>query len=129
MNLVRHDGYFGAERFFGREANEEGQHVILHPEETAEEIMKVEMNIETNISDVVPKALKLSMIDFILTGVIKHHRRLQGVSINPNHHSMLVHVSRLNKDQSVIYDMITKLIEKWKVQSKACLNKMNSSTC
>ena len=119
MNLIRPDGYFGAERFFGREANEEGQHVILHPEETAEEIMKVEMNIETNISDVVPKALKLSMIDFILTGVVKHHRRLQSVSINPNHHSMLVHVSRLNKDQSVIYEMITKLIEKWKVQSES----------
>ena len=119
MNLVRPDGYFGAERFFGVESNDEGKHVIIHPEETAEEIMKVELNIETNISDVVPNALKLSMMDFILTGVVKHHRRLQGVCINPNHHSMLVHVSRLNKDQSVIHDMTTKLIQKWKVQSES----------
>jgi len=50
MNLSKPDDYFGAERFFGTEGDDEGLHVILHPEDTAEEIRQVEMNIDTNSS-------------------------------------------------------------------------------
>ena len=78
MNLSKPDDYFGAERFFGTEGDDEGIHVILHPEDTAEEIMQVEMNVETNIQDVVPSGLQEAMLDFILTGAVKHHRRQQG---------------------------------------------------
>jgi hypothetical protein len=119
MNLVKPDDYFGAQRFFGAEGDEEGVHVILHPEETAEEIMEVELTVETNIEDTIPPALKEAMMDFILTGAVKHYRRQQGKSINPLHHSMLVHVSRLNKDQSVIHTMIDDLMTSWKVQAES----------
>jgi hypothetical protein len=70
MNLVKPDDYFGAQRFFGAEGDEEGVHVILHPEETAEEIMEVELTVETNIEDTIPPALKEAMMDFILTGAV-----------------------------------------------------------
>ncbi len=117
MNLSKPDDYFGAERFFGSEADEEGLHVILHPEDTAEDIMQVELNVETNIHDVVPSGLHEAMHDFILTGAVKHHRRQQGRSISPLHHSMLIHVSRLNEDQTVIHTMVSDLMDLWKVQS------------
>lgn len=119
MNLSKPDDYFGAERFFGTEGDGEGIHVILHPEDTAEEIMQVEMNVETNISDVVPSGLQEAMLDFILTGAVKHHRRQQGKSIHPLHHSMLVHVSRLNEDQTVIHTMVNDLMDLWKVQASS----------
>ena len=119
MNLSKPDDYFGAERFFGTEGDDEGIHVILHPEDTAEEIMQVEMNVETNIQDVVPSGLQEAMLDFILTGAVKHHRRQQGKSINPLHHSMLVHVSRLNEDQTVIHTMVNDLVDLWKVQASS----------
>lgn len=119
MNLSKPDDYFGAERFFGTEGDDEGIHVILHPEDTAEEIMQVEMNVETNIQDVVPSGLQEAMLDFILTGAVKHHRRQQGKSINPMHHSMLVHVSRLNEDQTVIHTMVNDLVDLWKVQASS----------
>ena len=119
MNLSKPDDYFGAERFFGTEGDDEGIHVILHPEDTAEEIMQVEMNVETNIQDVVPSGLQEAMLDFILTGAIKHHRRQQGKSIQPLHHSMLVHVSRLNEDQTVIHSMVKDLMDLWKVQASS----------
>jgi len=119
MNLSKPDDYFGAERFFGTEGDDEGLHVILHPEDTAEEIMQVEMNIDTNIQDVVPSGLQEAMLDFILTGAVKHHRRQQGKSIHPLHHSMLVHVSRLNEDQNVIHTMVNQLMSDWKVQASS----------
>ena len=121
MNLSRPDDYFGAERFFGENGDdgEDGLHVILHPEDTSEEIMQVEMNVETNIQDVVPSGLQEAMLDFILTGAVKHHRRQQGKSIHPLHHSMLVHVSRLNEDQTVIHTMVNDLMDVWKVQASS----------
>ena len=122
MNLSRPDDYFGAERFFGDNGGDDGEdglHVILHPEDTAEEIMQVEMNVETNIEDVVPSGLQEAMLDFILTGAVKHHRRQQGKSIHPLHHSMLVHVSRLNEDQTAIHTMVNDLMDLWKVQASS----------
>lgn len=121
MNLSKPDDYFGAERFFGSDGDDEGIHVILHPEDTAEEIKQVEMNIETNIQDVVPSGLQEAMLDFILTGAVKHHRRQQGKSIHPLHHSMLVHVSRLNEDQTVIHRMVNDLMDLWKVQASSMI--------
>ena len=121
MNLSKPDDYFGAERFFGTEGDDEGLHVILHPEDTAEEIMQVEMNIDTNIQDVVPSGLQEAMLDFILTGAVKHHRRQQGKSIHPLHHSMLVHVSRLNEDQNVIHTMVNQLMSEWKVLASSMI--------
>jgi hypothetical protein len=123
LNLSKPDDYFGAERFFGTDGDEEGIHVILHPEDTAVEIMQVEMNVETNIQDLVPPGLQEAMLDFVLTGAVKHHRRQQGVSIQSLHHSMLVHVSRLNEDQSAIHAMIGKLIDLWKVQASSMFEK------
>ena len=118
MNLAKPDDYFGAERFFGAEDNE-GLHVVLHPADTAEQIMKVELTIESNIDEAVPKALKEAMMDFVLTGALKQHRRSRGQSIHPLHHSMLVHVSRLKVNQSVIYDMIQQLVDLWKTQANS----------
>lgn len=119
MNLAKPDDYFGAQRFFGAEGDEEGAYVILHAEETAEEIMEVELTVETNIEETIPAALKEAMMDFVLTGALKDHRRQQGKNINPLHHSMLVHVSRLNKDQSVIHSMVDDLMTCWKVQAES----------
>jgi hypothetical protein len=118
MNLAKPDDYFGAKNFFGTEDNE-GHHVSLHPEDTAEEIMEVELTVESNIAEVTPNALKVAIMDFVLTGALKQHRRSRGSSIHPLHHSMLVHVSRLNADQSVIYDMIQQLVERWKTQARS----------
>lgn len=120
MNLSRPDDYFGAERFFGENGGDDGEdglHVILHPEDTAEEIKQAEMDIETKIADVVPLGLQEAMVDFILTGVVKFHRRKQGRQINPLHHSMLIHVSRLNEDQTVIHSMVSELVDLWKNQA------------
>ena len=116
MNLAKPKGYFGADVFFGTEDNE-GHYVVLHPENTATELMEAEIEIESKIEEVVPLALKKAMMDFILTGVLKDYRRQRGMAIHPPHHSMLVHVSRLKLDQSVIYDMIQQLIEQWKLES------------
>jgi len=116
MNLAKPKGYFGADVFFGTEDNE-GNYVVLHPENTAEELMEAAIEVESKIEEVVPLALKKAMMDFILTGVLKQYRRRRGIAIHPLHHSMLVHVSRLKLDQSVIYDMIQALIEQWKLES------------
>ena len=121
MNLAKPDDYFGAERFFGTEGEEEGIHVILHPEDTAEEIKQVEKTVESNIQDVVPVALQEAMLDFILTGIVKHHRRQQGKNISPLHHSMLVHVSRLNEDQTVIHTLVDELMDLWKMQATSMI--------
>ena len=122
MNLAKPDDYFGAERFFGAEGEEEGIHVILHHEDTAEEIKQVEKTVESNIQDVVPMALQEAMLDFILTGIVKHHRRQQGKSISPLHHSMLVHVSRLNQDQNVIHTLVDELLNLWKMQATSMID-------
>jgi len=121
MNLAKPDDYFGAERFFGAEGEEEGIHTILHPEDTAEDIMQVEKTVESNIQDIVPMALQEAILDFILTGIVKHHRRQQGKSIHPLHHSMLIHVSRLNEDQTVIRTLVDELMNLWMMQATSMI--------
>lgn len=120
MNLAKPKGYFGADVFFGTEENE-GNYVVLHPESTAEELLGTEIKIDSKIEQVVPIALKNAIMDFVLTGVVKHHRRKRGVAIHPLHHSMLVHVSRLNFDQSSIYEMIQQLVVQWKLESASIM--------
>jgi hypothetical protein len=69
--------------------------------------------INDMIEDLAPKSLKKSIIHFILTGIIRQYRRDVGIKMN-KHHTMLIHITRLNDEQKKITDIVKNLLDIWR---------------
>ena len=76
-----------------------------------EEMYNME-EISKKIEDLVPTSLKKSLMHFILTGIVRQYRRDIGIEMN-KHHTMLIHITRLNDKQKKITEMVKNLLDIW----------------
>jgi hypothetical protein len=121
-SLKRPDGYFGPDTFFGDLDDPEGDtpYTISLTESEFEEILQMEDNEDSHVEELIPLTLQNAIMDFILTGIVRHIRRNAGIKMNL-HHTMLIHISRLNRAQEEVHLLILKLIEQWKSKASSTL--------
>ena len=113
--LNQSPAYFGAQRFFGdySDPNTDSPYTIPLTSEEVDEIYAMENDLESDIESIVPQTLQDAMMDFILTGIQRHISRNRGEKMN-KHHTMLVHISRLNVEQQESKKLLEKLFDLWK---------------
>ena len=113
--LNQSPAYFGAHRFFGdySDPDVDSPYIIPLSADEVETIYQMENDLEQDIETIVPKTLQDAMMDFILTGLQRHISRNRGEKMN-KHHTMLVHISRLNVQQNECRKLLEKLFQLWK---------------
>jgi hypothetical protein len=121
-SLKRPDGYFGPDTFFGDldDPEVDTPYTISISDLEYEEIVEMKYDEDIQVEEIIHPMLQNAIIDFILTGIVRHLRRKQGIKMN-KHHTMLVHISRLNREQEEVHDLISKLIEVWKSKASSTL--------
>ncbi len=125
--MKRPSSYFGSREFFGdlNDPEDDCLHICdTIDEDEAETVRSMKKVLGSQTEDVVPKSLQYAIMDFILTGIAREIRRKHGRKQN-KHHTMLIHVTRLNDTQQDVYDLVSELLEKWKSR----LYYPNSKTC
>ena len=94
--------------------------IQFHDSEDLSEIYAMENDLESDIESIVPQTLQDAMMDFILTGLQRHISPTRGEKMN-KHHTMLVHISRLNVEQHESKKLLEKLFELWKSRANSVL--------
>lgn len=120
--LPEPDGYFGSEKFFGKEGDplDERKHTEIVTTEEEELAFKMQLDEDSTREENVPQSLKIAMMDFILTGLIKKIRRDSGISVT-KHHTMLIHIQWRNDDQSKTAEAVRRLFDEWKELAETSL--------
>ena len=113
--LPEPDGYFGSEKFFGKEGDplDERKHTEIVATEEEELAFRMQLDQDSTREENVPQSLKIAMMDFILTGLIKKIRRDSGINVT-KHHTMLIHIQWRNDDQSKTTEAVRRLFDEWK---------------
>jgi hypothetical protein len=121
-SLKRPDGYFGPDTFFGDldDPDVDTPYTTSLTESQYEEILQIEYNEDIRIEETIPLMLQNAIMDFILTGIVRHIRRNAGIKMN-KHHTMLIHISRLNSEQEEVHYLISELIDQWKTKASSTL--------
>lgn len=116
--MKRPDSYFGPKKFFANPdyPNEDSPFTTILSEKSADEVHKMDIDLNELIESQIPICLQNAVMDFILTGIARHLGRTKGINMN-RHHTMLVHITRLNEEQEGYTDALEMLIEEWKDKS------------
>jgi hypothetical protein len=116
--MKRPDAYFGPKKFFANPdyPDEDSPFTTILSNESASKVHLLEIESNQEIESQIPISLQNAIMDFVLTGVARHVRRSKGISMN-RHHTMLVHITRLNEDQDAYTSAIEELVEEWKQKS------------
>ena len=111
MNMKRPDTYFGPAEFFGTldDPEAETESVCFVGEEEIVALTDLENASELDAEDAFPQ-LATAIDDFILTKLIRELRNEAGFDTG-HHHTMLIHVSRLNVDQLMLTEKVEGLVE------------------
>ena len=114
------DGYFGADRFFGGldDPEDDSKHTVVVPPKEAKLAFEMQLDPDSTREANVPASLRVAMMDFILTGLVKDIRRKSGIKVN-KHHTMLIHIQWRNDDQSKTTEAVSRLFEDWKELAEA----------
>jgi hypothetical protein len=125
-SLKRPDGYFGPDTFFGDLDDPEidTPYTVSITDFEYEQIREMKYDEEIKVEEIIHPMLQDAIVDFMLAGIVRHIRRTQGIKMN-KHHTMLIHISRLNREQEETHYLVSKLMEQWK--SKACSTLGSSS--
>ena len=112
------DTYLGPKKFFADPdyPDEDSPFTVIHSNQSADEVHSMDIEPNEEIESQIPMCLQDAVMDFILTGIARHIRRQKGKKMNP-HHSMLVHITRLNEDQDTYTSVLKELVEQWKQKS------------
>ena len=120
--MKRPDAYFGAKKFFANPdyPEEDSPFTTILSNKSEDEVH--DMNIDQNelTESQIPICLQHAVMDFILSGIARHVRRKKGMSMNP-HHTMLVHITRLNEAQDKYTSILEELVQEWKQKSSMSL--------
>ena len=112
------DAYLGPKKFFADPdfPDEDSPFTVIHSNQSADEVHSMDIEPNEEIESQIPMCLQDAVMDFILTGIARHLRRQKGKKMNP-HHSMLVHITRLNEDQDTYTSVLKELVDQWKQKS------------
>lgn len=112
------DAYLGPKKFFADPdfPDEDSPFTVIHSNQSADEVHSMDIDPNEEIESQIPMCLQDAVMDFILTGIARHLRRQKGKKMNP-HHSMLVHITRLNEDQDTYTSVLKELVDQWKQKS------------
>ena len=118
--LNQSPAYFGAKRFFGdySDPDVDSSYIIPLSSNEVDEIYAMENDLDDEIENIVPATLQDAMMDFILTGTQRHISRKRGEKMN-KHHTMLVHISRLNVEQHESRKLLENLFDLWKSRASS----------
>ena len=118
--LNQSPAYFGAKRFFGdySDPDVDSSYIIPLSSNEVDEIYAMENDLDDEIENIVPTTLQDAMMDFILTGTQRHISRKRGEKMN-KHHTMLVHISRLNVEQHESRKLLENLFDLWKSRASS----------
>ena len=118
--LNQSPAYFGAKRFFGdySDPDVDSSYIIPLSSKEVDEIYAMENDLDDEIENIVPATLQDAMMDFILTGTQRHISRKRGEKMN-KHHTMLVHISRLNVEQHESRKLLENLFDLWKSRASS----------
>ena len=121
-SLKRPDGYFGPDTFFGDLDDPEidTPYTVSITDLEYEQIREMRYDEDVQVEEIIHPMLQDAIIDFILAGIVRHIRRNQGIKMN-KHHTMLIHISRLNREQEETHYLVSKLMEQWKSKASSTL--------